>query len=308
VNSVETSASCPARLVTVGAALAFVLGGRPGSDQGDGSVVAGTTASGDPAASGSGAVSGDSPVGPTVLDQLAATPVKIRLCGAGPSGLSLDFEVVSPPLQGQLGKITAVDDLTAEVTYTPPGGFTGQSRFLYRATDGAAGSGTRSALIAGCPPVGSELGHHAGARPLTVQARALTASGEPLPEGQYCWTFADEEDCGDVASHGKRMLALSRVSGTLAAGASGRRADTHLVGAEEMNRRFTHAASVRYRITLCDAVTICARGACAARWLLTAARQRRPSLLLPAPSGSDSHSGATRNGAVSRKKPDGRAK
>ncbi len=137
-------------------------------------------------------------------------PVNTVLFGSDPGGLPLDFEVISPPVQCRLSEVTPVEDLTAEVTYTPPASFTGQARFLYRAYDGAAGNGTRSAVIVPCPPASSELGQRAGARPLTVQARARALSGDPLPDAQYCWMFGDQEDCGDTASHGERVFTFTQ--------------------------------------------------------------------------------------------------
>jgi hypothetical protein len=139
-----------------------------------------------------------------VAGMAVGTPVNTALFGSDPGRLSLDFGILSPPVQGHPGEITPVDDVTAEFTYTPPASFPGPAHFLYRAYDGAAGNGTRSAPIAGSPPAGPELGQHAGVRPLTVQSRALTASGNALPDVPCCWKLHKQEDCGDAASHGKK--------------------------------------------------------------------------------------------------------
>jgi len=74
-----------------------------------------------------------------------------------------------------------------------------------------AGAGDGPLGIAGslAPAVQFELDAYAGSSPLTVLARAFTVSGEPLPDGQYCWTFGDEQDCGPVSTHAERAHTFS---------------------------------------------------------------------------------------------------
>ena len=74
-------------------------------------------------------VQGPSVNSPTVSDQSLSTkiniPLNITLNGVSPSGSSLTFSVVDGVAQGNLSAISAINDTSAKITYTPSFNFSG---------------------------------------------------------------------------------------------------------------------------------------------------------------------------------------
>jgi hypothetical protein len=81
------------------------------------------------------------------------TPQTITLTATDPDGdCPLTFSIVSGPSSGELGEITDISctngTATAEVIYTPQGGFLGTDTFTYRVSDGTGESEEVSVSVA----------------------------------------------------------------------------------------------------------------------------------------------------------------
>lgn len=110
------------------------------------------------------------------------------------------FAITQPPQHGQLGALVPDGNGTADVDYTPDPTYAGSDYFVYAAHSGKSFKSVR-VDIAVLPPVEFSLDVLTGPAPLTVHARAVTASGHDLPAGTYRWQFGDVVQEGPVESH-----------------------------------------------------------------------------------------------------------
>jgi hypothetical protein len=94
-------------------------------------------------------------------------------CTGNPSG----YTIVSSPEHGSLG---AIDQATAQVTYTPTAGFTGQDKFTYQATNSGGTSQTTTVSIT-VPPAASTA--------TTVRSVSVRTAQAPRVEVSLTWRF-----------------------------------------------------------------------------------------------------------------------
>jgi hypothetical protein len=71
------------------------------------------------------------------------TPVEITLSGQDPNGDPITFDIVSPPLHGQLSTISPAN----KVVYTPTSGFIGSDTFTYVAKDNQGATSPTAATV-----------------------------------------------------------------------------------------------------------------------------------------------------------------
>jgi DNA-binding beta-propeller fold protein YncE len=72
------------------------------------------------------------------------TPFALTLACSDPNGDAVTREIVTQPGHGSLA---AIDQATAQVTFTPAAGFSGPDSFTFRATDGALASAPATAAV-----------------------------------------------------------------------------------------------------------------------------------------------------------------
>jgi hypothetical protein len=80
----------------------------------------------------------------TVNAPKAAKTVTLTLKCSGPAGHPITYGIVSQTANGKLG---AINQSTAKVTYTPTPGFSGSDRFVYRAVNAGGASNAAVATI-----------------------------------------------------------------------------------------------------------------------------------------------------------------
>lgn len=74
------------------------------------------------------------------MDTATETEKEITLMGSDPDGDPLTFAIDTGPANGSLSSITNPTATSADVTYTPDSGFTGQDTFTFTVSDGSATS------------------------------------------------------------------------------------------------------------------------------------------------------------------------
>lgn len=84
---------------------------------------------------------------PTSATTTKNTPVLIPLTGTDANGDPLTFAIDGGPTNGALGAINQTSPTTAEVTYTPNGGFSGMDEFTFTVNDGDDTSPAAAVMI-----------------------------------------------------------------------------------------------------------------------------------------------------------------
>ena len=163
--------------------------------------------------SGGGDVPGGAPTPPdSVVVTRNDTPLVIELKAEGGGDDGLLFEIVRAPDVGSLSAPEMTGPQTANVTYTPQAGHTGETSFSYVAIDGQVRSVAADVTIYVYPVIEFGVEPLDGPRELTVQAFAYAPNGESLPEALYTWSLDETEVSGTLQTHSE-ILATFRAGG-----------------------------------------------------------------------------------------------
>ncbi|MDX1744908.1 MAG: Ig-like domain-containing protein, partial [Halobacteriales archaeon] len=98
--------------------------------------------------------------------------VTLTLTGTDANGDPLTFAIDAAPANGSLGELTAIDDVTARVVYTPDMGFEGTDGFTFTVFDGELTSEPAEATVTVEPPPNTA--------PVAVGGSTETESGEAV--------------------------------------------------------------------------------------------------------------------------------
>lgn len=137
-------------------------------------------------------VSGSVQISPLADDQTvttnADTDLAITLTGSDGDGEPLTFSLVSPPANGSLGPLTPLSPTSAQVTYTPPTGFTGTDSFTFTVNDGTADANEVGTVSITVQPTGTPIAdsqmvttNEDPTVPITLTGQILIMSPSPSP-------------------------------------------------------------------------------------------------------------------------------